>query len=93
MPDGIYGFEVSGCLTRAALEQILRNIPDGLYELVCHPGEDDVDTRTRYSHWGYRWAEELKALTAPETKVVLKEQRIALTSFARAFERGNTLSS
>ncbi len=33
------------------------------------------------------------ALTAPETKVVLKEQRIALTSFARAFGRENTLGS
>jgi hopanoid biosynthesis associated protein HpnK len=85
MPDGMYGFEVSGCLTRRALEQILRKIPDGLYELVCHPGQDDVDTRTRYSHWRYQWAEELKALTAPETQVVLKEHGIALTSFARAF--------
>ena len=72
MPDGLYGFEVSGCLTRSALKQILRRIPDGLYELICHPGEDDADTQTRYSHWGYQWAEELKALTAPETQVVLK---------------------
>jgi len=85
MPDGMYGFEISGCLTRRALEQIFRKIPDGLYELICHPGEGDADTRTRYSHWGYRWAEELEALTAPETQVVLKEHGIALTSFARAF--------
>ena len=84
MPDGMYGFEVGGCLTRSALEQILRKIPDGLYELICHPGEDDADTQTRYSHWGYRWAEELEALTAPETRVVLKEQGIALTSFVRS---------
>jgi len=84
-PDGMYGFDISGCLTRPALERTIRKIPDGLYELVCHPGEDDVDTRTRYSHWDYRWTEELKALTAPETKVVLKEQGIALTSFAQAF--------
>jgi predicted glycoside hydrolase/deacetylase ChbG (UPF0249 family) len=84
MPDGMFGFEVSGCLTRSALEQILRKIPDGLYELICHPGEDDADTRTRYRHWRYRWAEELGALTAPETQVVLKEQGIALTSFALA---------
>ena len=85
MPDGMYGFDVGGRLTPSALEQILRRIPDGLYELICHPGEDDADTRTRYSHWGYQWAEELKALTAPETQVVLKEHGIALTSFARAF--------
>ena len=93
MPDGMYGFEVSGCLTRRALEQILRKIPDGLYELICHPGEDDAETRRQYSHWGYRWAEELEALTAPETRAVLEKQGIALTSFVRAFGRGNALSS
>jgi hopanoid biosynthesis associated protein HpnK len=86
MPDAMYGFEVSGCLNRSALEQILRKIPDGLYELVCHPGEDDADTQTRYRHWGYHWAEELKALIAPETRVILKEHGIALTSFARALD-------
>ncbi len=84
MPDGMYGFEVSGRLTRPAIEQILRKIPDGLYELICHPGEDDAETRTRYSRWGYRWAEELEALTAPETRVVLQEQGIVLTSFVRS---------
>jgi predicted glycoside hydrolase/deacetylase ChbG (UPF0249 family) len=93
MPDGMYGFEVSGGLTRTALDQILRKIPDGLYELVCHPGEDDAETRTRYSHWGYRWAEELDTLTAPETQMVLKEHGIKLTSFARAFEYKNGLKS
>jgi hopanoid biosynthesis associated protein HpnK len=93
MPDGLYGFEVSGCLTRPVIEQILRRIPHGLYELICHPGEDDADTRTRYSHWGYRWAEELESLTAPETQVLLKEHGIALTSFARACGYKNDLKS
>jgi hopanoid biosynthesis associated protein HpnK len=88
MPDAMYGFEASGCLTRSALQKILRKIPDGLQELICHPGEDDADTRARYSHWGYRWAEELEALTAPETRMVLKEQGIALTSFLRASRHG-----
>jgi predicted glycoside hydrolase/deacetylase ChbG (UPF0249 family) len=86
MPDRMYGFDVGGCLTRSALEQILRKIPDGLYELICHPGEDDPETRTRYGHWDYRWAEELEALTANETRSVLKEAEIALTSFARMSE-------
>ena len=88
MPDGMFGFEVSGCLTRSALEQILREIPDGLYELSCHPGEGDKETCRQYGHWGYRWAEELEALTAPETRWLLQEQKIALTSFARAQETG-----
>ena len=93
MPDGMYGFEVSGCLTRPVLEQILRKIPDGLYELICHPGEGDAETQTRYSHWRYHWAEELGALTAPGTRVVLEQQGIALTSFARALRFGSTPGS
>jgi chitin disaccharide deacetylase len=84
MPDGMFGFEVGGHLTPSALEQILRRIPDGLYELICHPGEDDADTQTRYSHWDYRWAEELETLTAPQTRVILEEQGIVLTSFGEA---------
>ena len=84
MPDGMYGFEVGGSLTRSALEQIFREIPDGLYELSCHPGEGDKETCRRYGHWGYRWAEELEALTALEARWLLREQKIALTSFARA---------
>jgi hypothetical protein len=84
MPDGMYGFEVGGSLTRSALERILREMPDGLYELNCHPGESDVETRQQYAHWGYRWDEELAALTAPEVRAVLEERRITLTSFSRA---------
>lgn len=83
MPDGMYGFGVGGSLTHAALEQILREIPDGVYELNCHPGESDMETRQRYAHWGYRWDEELEALTAPETRAILKERGIVLTSFRR----------
>jgi hopanoid biosynthesis associated protein HpnK len=88
MPDGMFGFDVSGCLTRSALEQILRKIPDGLYELICHPGEGDKETCRQYRHWGYRWDEELEALTASETRRLLQEQKIALTSFAQAQQIG-----
>jgi len=84
MPDGMLGFGVSGCLTRFALEQTLQKIPDGLYELICHPGENDPDMQTRYGHWGYHWAEELDALTAPETRAVLDDIGIGLTTFAHA---------
>ncbi len=74
------------------LEQILRKIPDSLYELICQLGEDGAGTRTRYIHWGYRWPEELEALTG-ENQVTLKEQRIALTSFARARKMRNVMTS
>ena len=83
MPDGMYGFAAGGGLNRTALEQIFRAVPDGLYELNCHPGEADAETRARYGGWDYRWEEELEALTAPETRAALEEQGIVLTSFSR----------
>jgi len=49
-------------------------------------------TRTRYIHGGYLCAEELEALTG-ENQVTLKEQRIALTSFARARKMRNVMTS
>jgi len=45
----------------------------------------------RYGHWGYRWAEELEALTAPETRRLLKEQKIALTRSLGRKRRGPAL--
>jgi hypothetical protein len=60
----IAGFEVGGCLNRSMLEQILRKIPDSLYEWICQLGENQV---------------------------TLKEQRIALTSFARARKMRNVV--
>ena len=84
MPDGMYGFEAAGSLTRSALEQIIREIPDGLYELSCHPGEGDNETCRQYGYWGYQWAGELEALTAPQIRTLLQDQKVALTSFARA---------
>jgi predicted glycoside hydrolase/deacetylase ChbG (UPF0249 family) len=84
MPDGLLGFEEGGSLTPSALKQIFQRIPDGLYELVCHPGEDDADTQRRYCHWNYHWAEELETLTDPEMRIALEKQGIVLTSFAQA---------
>lgn len=86
MPDGLLGFECSGCLDRPALEKILRRVPRGLSELVCHPGEGDEETTRKYGHWGYCGSEELAALTAAEVRGVLLAESISLTSFRRPNE-------
>jgi len=48
--DGCLGVLATGTLDRAALAAILGRIPDGTWELVCHPAEMDEElraTRTR----------------------------------------------
>jgi hypothetical protein len=37
-------------------------VPDGVTELVTHPGLDDVALHARYPRWRYAWDEETRAL-------------------------------
>src|SRR4029077_3110631 len=81
MPDGTLGIIATGALDRPLLRSIIQNIPEGTWEMVCHPGYDDaklgaVHTRLRASR-----AQELQLLTAVETRNLLEENRIQLISY------------
>lgn len=48
--DGLIGIAATGFLNGAALESLLAAVPDGTWELMCHPGYQDAAlarTRTR----------------------------------------------
>ncbi len=50
--NGTIGVSATGDLTPATLQQLLTNMPDGVWELVCHPGYNDreldaIPTRLR----------------------------------------------
>jgi chitin disaccharide deacetylase len=50
--NGTIGVSATGDLNPATLQQLLANMPDGLWELVCHPGYNDreldaIPTRLR----------------------------------------------
>jgi len=55
------GLHAAGRLDAAALRGILRALPDGVHELVTHPGRTTPALRARY-RWDYRWTEETEAL-------------------------------
>jgi predicted glycoside hydrolase/deacetylase ChbG (UPF0249 family) len=42
-PDGSMGISATGDLNRASLGEILTALPEGTWELVCHPGYNDAD--------------------------------------------------
>ncbi len=44
--DGTIGITVTGCLDEAILERVLRRLPQGTWELVCHPAYMDDDLRS-----------------------------------------------
>jgi len=67
-PDHVFGLRWSGAMTEERIAQLLRNLPEGLTEIYCHPAtRDSFAGATR----GYRYADELGALTAPRVKECL----------------------
>lgn len=42
-PDGSLGVATTGTLDRASLRAMLQKMPQGTWELVCHPGYNDSD--------------------------------------------------
>jgi predicted glycoside hydrolase/deacetylase ChbG (UPF0249 family) len=60
---------------------IVDSLPEGTWELVCHPGYSDADlerikTRLRGSR-----AEELQVLTSPEAREILGRSGVQLISY------------
>jgi hopanoid biosynthesis associated protein HpnK len=67
-PDQVFGLRWSGAMTEERIVQLLQNLPGGLTEIYCHPAtRDSFAGATR----GYRYADELAALTAPRVKGIL----------------------
>jgi predicted glycoside hydrolase/deacetylase ChbG (UPF0249 family) len=42
-PDGTLGVSATGNLDATSLQHLLHNMPEGVWELVCHPGYNDAD--------------------------------------------------
>jgi len=55
------GFINAGNLSREDIE-LARSIKNGIIELGCHPGLEDDQLRSRYSHWHYNWQKEYDLL-------------------------------
>ncbi len=83
-PGDFAGLDEAGSMDRhldSALGGLAARGADPV-EVNVHPGEADDPDRTRFS-WGYRWEQELAALTDPATRELLRGHGFRLTSWAR----------
>jgi hopanoid biosynthesis associated protein HpnK len=62
MPDHVFGMAWSGAMTEQRVAGLLSNLPDGISEIYCHPSIAD---RFAGATPGYRYTDEVAALTAP----------------------------
>lgn len=79
-PEHFFGMLAGGNLDGKLVRRIIAELPEGVSEIMTHPGVQGRDLSKLY-FWGYHWEEELAAFLAPETKAEIKEQRISLINF------------
>jgi len=80
--DGTVGIAVTGMLNQKRLLRILEALPDGTWELVCHPGYSDADLQAAGTRLTQSREVELSALTSEETKKAIAHRQIELISYA-----------
>jgi hopanoid biosynthesis associated protein HpnK len=80
--DGTVGIAVTGLLDLQKLLRILEALPEGTWELVCHPGYSDADLQAAGTRLTQSREIELSALTSVDTKKALARHQIELISYA-----------
>jgi chitin disaccharide deacetylase len=72
-----FGLRWSGQMSRARLAGIVRHLPEGVSEIYLHPATGAYPGAAP----GYRYREELEALTAPEVVAACREPTVRLGGF------------
>jgi predicted glycoside hydrolase/deacetylase ChbG (UPF0249 family) len=72
-PDYFYGVSSTGFLDAATLEAILRHLPEGASELMCHPGYADQALRASATRLVTERQAELDALTRPQIRNLARQ--------------------
>ncbi len=79
-PDHFFGMLAGGNMRGEYLRTIIGRLPEGVSEIMVHPGEDNQALGAVYG-WGYHWQDELAAVTSEETMRLLAVSDIKLISF------------
>ncbi len=80
--DGTFGIVVTGALDEELFAALVGSLPEGTWELVCHPGYCDAElhrvrTRLRESR-----EQELRVLTSPSARRTIDAAGVELISYA-----------
>ena len=79
-PDHFFGMLAGGHLDERLVGNILEALPDGVSEIMTHPGLDAAELARKFT-WGYHWEQELQAFLAPANKDKLAANKIQLMNF------------
>ena len=79
--DYFCGIAQTGVLRKAGVLQLLRNLPEGTTELMCHPGYADQDLRDSATRLQQSRQTEVEILTDPEIRKSVAELGIRLINY------------
>lgn len=80
--DHFAGFQLTGAYDTGHLAELIRALPEGLTEFMCHPGYCDEELRAAPTRLTESRETELRALQSSETRTALERAGVVLTSFA-----------
>jgi predicted glycoside hydrolase/deacetylase ChbG (UPF0249 family) len=79
--DHFAGFQVTGVLRTAELAALLAALPEGITELMCHPGRCGPALRNARTRLKQSRERELEALCAPEIRAALERHGVELVNY------------
>jgi predicted glycoside hydrolase/deacetylase ChbG (UPF0249 family) len=79
--DHFAGFQITGCFRTAELVALLGVLPEGMTELMCHPGRCGETLRQARTRLKESREHELEALVAPEVRTAVESNGIELVNF------------
>lgn len=81
MTDHFAGFRIEGRFRTEALVALIRQLPEGSTELMCHPGHCGSELRAARTRLKGSRQQELEALVAPETRRALEDAGVDLVNY------------
>jgi len=79
--DHFAGFQITGNFDAADVAELIRALPEGSTEFMCHPGICTAELRAARTRLKESREQELRALTAPEVRNALRESAVELVTY------------
>ena len=79
-PDHFFGMLAGGNLNPELIGNILAHLPEGVSEIMTHPGLNKQELGKLFK-WNYHWEDELSAYLSRRNKALLQEKQIKLINF------------
>jgi hopanoid biosynthesis associated protein HpnK len=80
-PDGTFAIVATGSLDERLLRRMIEHLPEGTWELVCHPGYNDADLQNVRTRLRESREQELRILTLQSTRDLLAANGVEVISY------------